>query len=115
MQSRVREILICSEQSKFVPNTKLRQQRIDGADLHARAAARVAQPRRGNMILPVRLQQAEGSEVLNDLLLRFGAAKALQQLLQDQAGGDNLRGTGQRFLQCRHLGHERGRITSQRK
>ncbi len=87
MLGRVREVLVCGEQDQIVPDGKLRKQRIDGADLHTRLPTRSSQRRSADMIIPIRLEQRQCGEALDDLSLRFGSREALQQLLKHEPGG----------------------------
>jgi hypothetical protein len=50
------KILVSRQQRQFVADTELGQQSVNGADLHARAAAGVAQFGSVDMVLPIRDQ-----------------------------------------------------------
>ena len=72
-----------------MPDAQLREQRVDGAELDAGPTAEVAQFRGPDVVLPVGLKQRKGGEPLDDLLLGLGSREALQQLLENQARGDD--------------------------
>lgn len=95
-------------------NAKLDQKRINGADLHASTATAVAQFRRSDVIVAVRLQYGQRSETLDDLSPRFGAGEPLQQFLQDQSGGDHDITAEQRFLERMDFGFSCRSIAAQR-
>lgn len=67
--------------------TELGEQGVDGANLHTRAPAAIAQFRGVDVILPVRSQQRQGREPLDDVFACTRAGESLQQFLQDQPRG----------------------------
>lgn len=83
------EIAICREHGQIVAHAKLRQKRIDGADLHAGAPTSVAQFGGVNMVLSVRDDERQGGEAIEYLRPRPGPREPLQQLLQDQSGRED--------------------------
>ena len=70
-------------------DAKLREQRINGPDLHAGAAARIAQIGGGDVIVPIRREKGQRREAGQELCARPWAREALQQFLQDEAGGED--------------------------
>jgi hypothetical protein len=72
-----------------VPDTKLRQERIDRSDLKATAATVVAKVRSGSVVFALRHDQRERSESIEDLRSRFRAAESLEKLLKNQTGGED--------------------------
>ncbi len=70
-------------------NAELCKQRIDRADLDTGLATGVAQIRRTDMVFTVRLKQRQSGEAFDDLGGCLGAGKALQELLEDKAGGND--------------------------
>jgi hypothetical protein len=73
-----------------VPQAKLNQYGVDGSDLNAIPSTRVADLCGLDVVFAVRLEKSQGSESFNELASRLRPGKALQQLLQDQAGGEHL-------------------------
>ena len=68
-----------------MPDAKLGEQGVDGADLHAGATAAIAQIRGVDVILPVRCDERQRREPLDDVFARTRAGESLQQFLQDQS------------------------------
>lgn len=67
------------------------------------------------MIRPIGLNQSDCREAGNDLRSGLGWAEALRKLLQDQAGGDDDLGDGQRKLQRPDFRFSRIDVAAQRK
>lgn len=65
-----------------MPYAKLRNQRIDRADLYASAPAGIAQLGRCNMIVARRLEQRQSRKPLDNQTMRLRPGESLQQLLQ---------------------------------
>lgn len=77
MLSSTCEILVCREQYHIVPNTKLCQQSVNGTELDACTAACVAQDRCVNVVIPIRLEERQGSKPFDNLGLRLGTEETL--------------------------------------
>lgn len=93
-----------------MPDAKLRDYSIDGADLDAGAAAAIAQCSSIDMILAVRLQEGQHVEPVDDVLGGPRTGKSLQQFLEDKAGGHNRIATIESFSQLTHFRSPRGLI-----
>lgn len=109
----MREVFVRREQGQAVANAELGEQGVDGAELNTRLAADVAQARRLDVVLSIGLNQRQGCEALDDPGPIPGARESLQELLQDQARGDDHLGTEQRLLQLVHLGTRRFDVPAQ--
>jgi hypothetical protein len=83
------KILICTEQSQVVTNTQLRDQCIDCAHLNPGSTAGIAKSGRGDVVLTIGYEERQAGEVLEDLVPRLRSREALQQLLKNQACGDD--------------------------
>ena len=81
------KVVIGRQQRQFVTNAELREQGVDGADLHTRATAAIAQFRGVDVILPVRSEERQGREPVDEVFARTRAGKPLQQFLQDEPRG----------------------------
>lgn len=66
------KIVIARQQYEVVANAELRKEGVDSSYLHASTAADIAKFCRVDVILPVRHQQRQSCESLNDLLASFG-------------------------------------------
>ena len=96
-------------------DAELRNQRVYGARLYARAAAMIPQSRSIDVVLPIRCDEGNTSETFNDRRRCFGTSKALKQLLQDKAcRGDGL-AAFERLLQRNDFRNVRRHITAQGK
>ena len=95
MRCRQHEVVIGGEQHKIVSNTKVRNERVDGAQLHAGPAAQIAEICSTYIVLPLRCQQGKGGKSLYDIGSCARASKALQQLLEYQAGSYDRLAAGQ--------------------
>jgi len=85
----MRKVFVRREQRHFVSNAELRKQCINGADLDSRAAASIAQGRRVNVVIPIRLEERQHSKAFDNLGLRLGSQETLQKLLQNQPRSDD--------------------------
>ena len=68
----------------------------------------------GDVILPIRLDHWQCSEPLNNRVLGFWTAEALQKLLQNQAGRDNRVSAIERFAQRNDLPGFAGAVAPER-
>ena len=82
-----------------MPDAKLREQRINGADPDTGLAAGIAQGCSTDVVVPIGLKQGQSSKAFDDPGLRLGAREALQQLLKNQAGRDDDLRTEQGILE----------------
>jgi hypothetical protein len=85
-----RKIAIGCQHRQIVTEAKLRQESVDCADLDAAAAASVSEFRRVDMVMPVRDEQWQGGEPFDDLRSVPRPGKPLQELLQNEAGCQQL-------------------------
>lgn len=67
-----------------MPQTKLRQQRVDGADLNAVTTTAVSETGGIDVVVAVSGEQRQGRKAIDDQLPRTRSRKALQKLLQDE-------------------------------
>ena len=79
------KVVVGCQQHELVPDAKLSEQGVDGADLHAGPTAAIAQIRGVDVILPVRCDERQRREPLDDVFARTRAGESLQQFLQDQS------------------------------
>lgn len=77
------KIIVGREQREFVSDAELREQSVDRPDLHACATAAISQRRGIDVILPVRHEERQCRESINDVPACARPCKSLQQLLQD--------------------------------
>ena len=70
-------------------DAQLGEQRVDRANLQARATASVAQFGSINVVLPVWRQEWQSGKSFYDILAGTGSGESLQQFLKDQPGGNN--------------------------
>lgn len=87
MRSRPDEIVVGREQRQFMADAKLREKGVDRAELHPHAPTTVAQVRGVNVVLPVRNEERQGREPLDDVSPCARASEPLQEFLQDQPRG----------------------------
>jgi hypothetical protein len=73
-----------------VPQAKLNQHCVNRSDLNAVPSTGVANLCGFDVILAIRLEKRQGGESLNQLATRLRPGKALQKLLEDQAGCEHL-------------------------
>ena len=109
------EILVGGQHRQLMTDAELREQRVDRADLHAGATAAVAQFRRVDVILPVRAEERKNREPVDDIAARAGSRKTLQQLLQDEPGGDDCLAALQRLPQSIDLRQRGGPVAAEGK
>ena len=86
----IAEISIGRQHRQVMAEAKLRQQRIDGADLNAATPALVSQLGRVHVIAPVRHQERQCPKPIEELATVSRAGKPLQQLLQNEPRGHQL-------------------------
>lgn len=72
------KVIVSRQQRQVMADAELRQQSIDSPDLHACAAAQVAQLRGVDMILPVRAEERQCGKSFDNGLARAWAGKTLQ-------------------------------------
>jgi hypothetical protein len=110
----VPKIVVGREHGQVMTKAKLRQQRIDGSNLQARAPTAVSELRGPNVIVAIRHDERHGGKPIQNLCAGFRTREALQQLLQDKAGRQDrlagIKGAKQRL----HLGRWSGRIAPER-
>ena len=83
------KIPVDTEHHEIVPDTKLREERLDRSDLKAAAAAFIAKICGGRVVFALRHDERQRSEPIEDLCSRLGAAKSLEKFLKNQAGREN--------------------------
>lgn len=93
-----------------MPDAELREQRIDRSQLHTRAPAGVAQERGVDVVLPIRCDEWQFSESIDDVAAGAGPGEALQQFLEDKAGRHHDVATLQCFLEFDDLRRRDRRI-----
>ncbi len=72
------KVTVSREHQQLMPNTKLRKQRVDRANLKAGAATRVAQLCSLDMVTSVGNQQRQDCKLFDNLLTRLRSGKALE-------------------------------------
>jgi hypothetical protein len=82
---RADDITVGGQQRQRMSHTELSDQRIDRSELHPAASAPVAQIGSRDMIFPVRNQQRQGREPLDDEVTGFRPGESLQEFLQHEA------------------------------
>jgi len=111
----VLEIPVSAQHDELVPDAESGEEGIDRADLNAATTTVVAKVRRGGVIFALGHDHRQRSESIKDLLSRFRAAESLQDLLKDQACGEDRafvpKSVGQEF----HAGMTFTLITAQGK
>ena len=98
---RMHEVVVGGEQGKFVFDAQPGNERVDGAELHALASARVAQPGGLDVGVARGIEERQHLQALDDACLVLGAAESLQQFLQHDAGDDDAVALHQRLVQPR--------------
>ncbi len=111
----VLEILVCTQHDKLVPDAELSEEGIDRTDLKASTTAVVTKVRRGCVIVALGHDQRQRSESIKDLFSRFRTAETLQNLLKNQAGGENRSFVPKSLGQKVHAGMTLTQITAHRK
>lgn len=94
-------------------DAKLCQQSIDRSDLNAAAAAFVSQRRGFDVVAPVGKQKRERGKSIQYSLAVSRARKALKELLQNEAGGEERVAGFDRTNQFAHFTGRGGRIAPQ--
>ena len=106
------KVSIGRQDREVVTDAKLRQQCVDRTDLNTAPATSVSQLGGIDVVLPGRRQKRQRREAIEDPLGRSGPGKALQKLLQNQAGGEQ-RLTGlSRAHQFAYFRRREGRIAA---
>lgn len=95
-----------------MPNAKLREKGIDGPRLYASSATFDTQFCRIDMIISIRNDQWQGIEMLNDLLMRLGLRKPLQQFLENDTSAYD-RSRSECAFEFIQLGDVRRRVATQ--
>jgi hypothetical protein len=101
------EVVIRAEQDQIVSAAELNEYRIDGSDLDAATAARVADLCSFDVIFTARLNEPKRSEPLDQLPTPLWTGKALKELLQHQTRGKDLVCPLKGMLQGLHFRHGR--------
>jgi hypothetical protein len=83
------EIVVGRQQGERMADTELRQNGVDGTYLQTGPATAVSQFRRIDVILPVRGQERQGCEPVDNVFARARTGKSLQQFLQNESGGQD--------------------------
>src|SRR5947209_16057071 len=83
------EIAVGTEHREVVPDTELREERIDRSDLKAAPAALVAKVGSGDVVFALWHDERQRGEPIEDLCSRFRAAEPLEKFLKDQASREN--------------------------
>ena len=109
-----REVRVRGQQAKLVTDAELRQDRVDGAYLEAAAARPIPELRGLEVVVAIGSQEGEGAEPRDDGLLVARAAEALEELLVDEAGGDEELAVRERSFQGADLGRRGGGIAAKR-
>jgi hypothetical protein len=107
------EVGIGCQHDELILDTKLRQKRIDGADLDSAAAAFVSQPRGGDVIFPGRDEECQGLEGVKDLRSIFWPLKTLKHFLKDQTRGENRAAALEELREVLDFSRTRGSIAAQ--
>ena len=108
----VLEIPVCTQHHEVVSDTELREEGVNRTDLKASATTVVAKVCCRDVIFALGHDQRQRSESIKDLLSRFRAAEALQNLLKNQAGSENRSFVPKRAGQEVHAGMTLTLITS---
>jgi hypothetical protein len=95
-------------------DAQLSQKGIDCSDLHTVPAASVPQPRRLNVIVPIRHQQRHRREPVENLISGLWAGETLQKLLENETCRDDGFAISYRFDQHRDFACRRRRIAPDR-
>lgn len=100
----VLEIPVCTQHDEFVPNAEPGEEGIDRADLETATTTVVAKICRGGVIFALGHDQRQRSESIKNLRSRFRAAESLQDLLKNQACGEDRSFVPKSFGQEVHAG-----------
>ncbi len=79
------EVVVRRQQREVVTNAKLSDQGVDRSKLDTGTSTPVMQLSGVDVILPIACKHGQGRKAVDDLLVRAGTRKSLQQLLQDDA------------------------------
>jgi hypothetical protein len=90
------EVPVRRQHGEIMPNTELREERIDRPDLHAASATGVSKSGRRNVVIPVGHEKRQSCETSDDAIARAGSPEALKQFLENEAR----RKDGLTGLQC---------------
>ena len=69
-----------------MPNAKLGEQGVDGADLNSSASTPIANLGGADVVIAIRHDQRQRAESFDDVLVRARAGESLKELLQYEAG-----------------------------
>jgi hypothetical protein len=83
----------------------LNEQRVNGADLNAPPAACISNFGRLNVVVAIRLQEAQRAESLNQLVASLGSREALEEFLKHQARCEDLIASLKGLTQHLHFGN----------
>ena len=104
------KVQVRGEHDQVVPDTELRQKRIDRSDLNAVAPATIAQLRGLDVVLARRSDHRQRAETIQDPGSGFRSLVPLQQLLEHDAGSVDRLSPDQGLPQSRHFRSFRGRV-----
>lgn len=94
----MREVLVRREQGQFMAPAQLNQQRVDRADLYTRASTGISDLRRSNVVLPVRVDEWQCLEPLDDGRRCAWSVEPLKKFLKNKPSSyDRIRAS-----QCFH-------------
>jgi hypothetical protein len=99
-----REVVVRRQQLQVVADAKLREQRVDRADLNASASALITQVSCADVVFAIRDDKRQRSKPLDDVSVRAGPVEALQKLLQNEPGGHHEFGATERIAECHDFG-----------
>ena len=91
-------------------NAKPGQERVDGSHLKPFSPTPISEVCRLDIVGAIRDQEGKGIEVLKDCLSGLRSGEALQELLENEAGGDHQPATLQGVTQCVNLRLIRGSV-----
>ena len=107
------EVFVGRQHREIVADAELCEQGIDGCDPEPVFAALIAQVGGVHVIATIGNEEGQRAEALDDSLAVTGLEKTLQQLLQDEPGGEYLGAAFERLGQVRHLGAAGRRVATQ--
>ncbi len=88
-RGKVLEIPVCTQHDELVPDAELGEEGIDRAYLDAATTTVVAKICRRGVIFALGHEQRQRSESIENLLSRFRSVESLQDLLENQACGED--------------------------
>jgi hypothetical protein len=115
MTGNVLKVFVRRKHCEVVAYAQLGQQRVNGSDLHAIAAAVVPQSRSANVIVAIRHQQRHGGKAIENLIARLWAGEALEQFLKHEACSKQHLTGFDGADQCSDFVLRAGLVTSKRK